>query len=771
MSRNIAILDLGKGEVSPSGALRCALPPRRGAAPQRPAGGPWAPRTPRLLLLCAAFFVSGAGLVGAQEAVDETIAAAEDSGVQSAEPAGDDGNSLDFVITAGRTPEETSKVAAQITVITAEDIAASGATSITRVLEHVAGVRFSGGLSGPGSETISMRGFGSNSFGRVLVLIDGNKINNPDMAAYNWNLISLDNIERIEVLDGSASVLYGNYAVGGVINIITKNSGKTAQTNINANAGSFYQFGINASHYQSLSWGSFFASGAYNRTSGYRSHSGAQTINAALGADINLNNTMSIGVNGSFARLDYQFPGWLTKAQFDKDPTRAQQGYWGYDMYWSPVWTPMPSNWLKDNGGTEYDVSSSIGFSWIPNETIEIDAPVSYMWKELSNNDVTNPDYPSYYQSTVNTLEFRPKAVANFNFRTMDLRAVGGVDLQFAHTNKKLFNDVEYNETKLSSNVAQLIIGPYLDLRFSPLDLLTFNAGARADSLFLTANKTRALSYSSGTPTVAAKPAYGKNESHTFVYDIGVSVRPVDIVKVYWKYSTLFRYPFTDEISSWYGTTYDYFNNELRPEKGFNTEGGIGLYLGKWGELQANIFYMRLIDEIAYDSGYLKPDGNLGANVNLDSTHRTGSNINLAVKILEYAELKSSYSFVSATFFKGKNKTRQIPQVPNHTIYESILIKLPHNISVGPDIEWRSSQFPSSDFDNQNRVEGFFLLGATARYVLDRKTQQYALQFTMRNMLDKHYATSVVYNASYPEKLYYYPEDGRSFNISLQVQF
>ncbi|MDR0497214.1 MAG: TonB-dependent receptor plug domain-containing protein, partial [Treponema sp.] len=86
-----------------------------------------------------------------------------------------------LVITAGRTSEPNMEVPGFVTVISAEEIAS--AASITELLEGVPGVRFLGALSGPGSESISMRGFGENSFGRVLVLVNGNKINDPDMKA------------------------------------------------------------------------------------------------------------------------------------------------------------------------------------------------------------------------------------------------------------------------------------------------------------------------------------------------------------------------------------------------------------------------------------------------------------------------------------------------------------------------------------------------------------------------------------------------------------
>ena len=114
---------------------------------------------------------------------------------------------LDFIVTAGRTAEDPASVPAQVTVISAAQIAESGASSLVQVLERVPGVSFMPSMAGPGTETVSMRGFGENSFGRVLVLVDGVRQNNPDMKSINWNAVALSDIERIEVLDGSASVL------------------------------------------------------------------------------------------------------------------------------------------------------------------------------------------------------------------------------------------------------------------------------------------------------------------------------------------------------------------------------------------------------------------------------------------------------------------------------------------------------------------------------------------------------------------------------------
>ena len=130
---------------------------------------------------------------------------------------------LDTVLVSATRFESTSNTTpAVVNVVTAEQIARSGANSIADVLRAQPGIHLRDAAGNGNRVAVSMRGFGQNSANNVLVLVDGRRLNNQTLEAPNLNLIALGDIERIEILQGSAGTLYGDQAVGGVINIITK---------------------------------------------------------------------------------------------------------------------------------------------------------------------------------------------------------------------------------------------------------------------------------------------------------------------------------------------------------------------------------------------------------------------------------------------------------------------------------------------------------------------------------------------------------------------
>ena len=152
-------------------------------------------------------------------------------------------SSYEVVVTAGRVEEELAKVPASIAVVPALEIERSHAESIAEALRDVPGVDISD-AGEPGMKRIRIRGEDAK---RVTILIDGQEFFDPRDVGTPI-LLSPDMVERIEVLRGPASVMYGSRAFGGVINIITKKGGyhpvqASAGTLFDSSTRGFQEFG------------------------------------------------------------------------------------------------------------------------------------------------------------------------------------------------------------------------------------------------------------------------------------------------------------------------------------------------------------------------------------------------------------------------------------------------------------------------------------------------------------------------------------------------
>ncbi|HEY6826269.1 MAG TPA: TonB-dependent receptor [Gemmatimonadaceae bacterium] len=140
-----------------------------------------------------------------------------------------------MVITATRVPIGRDESPATVDVITGEQLRLRGITSLSTALEMLPGVTFARSGSFGGNTSLFMRG-GESKY--VKVLIDGVAVNDPG-GAIDFGSLTTDNVERIEIVRGPASVLYGADAVTGVIQIFTRRGHGASRTTVSARGGSF----------------------------------------------------------------------------------------------------------------------------------------------------------------------------------------------------------------------------------------------------------------------------------------------------------------------------------------------------------------------------------------------------------------------------------------------------------------------------------------------------------------------------------------------------
>ncbi len=220
-----------------------------------------------------------------------------------------------IVVTPSRIEESSEDVGRVVDVVTSNDIEKSGAQNLADALTDFTSVNISN-YGGPGTDkNIRMRG---STAAQVLVMVDGRPVNNPRDGQVDLSTIPLENIDRVEVMHGPGSSLYGSSAMGGVVNIITKSPPKSGQK-----VEAYSSFGTARTYVERLSQGAkiskfgYLISGEYQSSVGFRPNSAfnAEACNLKLGYE--LNNQNNINLNSGFYKNKLGVSGSLT--YFDPD--------------------------------------------------------------------------------------------------------------------------------------------------------------------------------------------------------------------------------------------------------------------------------------------------------------------------------------------------------------------------------------------------------------------------------------------------------------------
>lgn len=232
------------------------------------------------------------------------------SGMGSIVPAQEKNVKLnEVVVTATKTEKELKDVTQSVTVVTAAELRNSGATTAAEALQAVTGVAITD-QGTPGSlTTLSIRGA---NYSQVLVLLDGVRLNSPRDAGVDLSAlpVTLDDIERIEIVRGPSSALYGADAVGGVVNIITKKPVSTV-SRISGAIGSHGYDTLQLGTSSRKSSAYYSVTGTRETSDGYRLNSNLEQwiVNGRAGYDVSKDT--SIDLTANYISKENGLPGSL----------------------------------------------------------------------------------------------------------------------------------------------------------------------------------------------------------------------------------------------------------------------------------------------------------------------------------------------------------------------------------------------------------------------------------------------------------------------------
>ena len=258
---------------------------------------------------------------------------------------------------------------ASVRVISRAEIERSAAHSLIDVLRGQAGVQLRDAIGDGSRTTPSLRGFGENGQNNTLILVDGRRLNQPALAGADLNSVPLANIERIEIIRGAGTVLYGDQAVGGVINIVTRTP-RSNEAYVEASRGSHDLEAYRGHIFQQLGGGfSAYVSGETRHADNYRDHNN--------GSYSNVFGRLRYDHATGHALYEYQtvddellYPGSLSLAQSRTDRKQSLSSDWNDSK--TQVHRVAIEQRLSDIWSTNFDYSHSdqdgIGQLWSPFE-------------------------------------------------------------------------------------------------------------------------------------------------------------------------------------------------------------------------------------------------------------------------------------------------------------------------------------------------------------------------------------------------------------------
>jgi len=247
-------------------------------------------------------------------------------------------NLAPIVVTAGKRQQSLQDVVPSVALVTDSAIARRAVNTIDEAVDRAPGVQFLNGQVNIRGSTGYVQGLGS----RVLLLVDGVPANQGDRGGINWDLLPVDNVERVEVVKGAGSALYGSAALGGVVNLITRGIPDDAHLRVRLIGGGFagpphdvWKFrtstGLEGGAGVTASWGRDPFRGALSlgtqHSDGYRQNDERDHWQLAAKGQYRLDPVTRLDVSGAWASDQYLVPlSWCVRGHCD-DRGQAYQPF------------------------------------------------------------------------------------------------------------------------------------------------------------------------------------------------------------------------------------------------------------------------------------------------------------------------------------------------------------------------------------------------------------------------------------------------------------
>ncbi|MDP3087901.1 MAG: TonB-dependent receptor [Methylotenera sp.] len=563
---------------------------------------------------------------------------------------------LDYVIVkANRFEHKDTETTYASEIHTAKQIEESGAATLYDFLAQQTSLNVLSSFGNKLTPSINLRGFGNeNGYQNVVITVDGQRLNNNDQSSQLLGAIPLGNIERIEIAKGSGSVIYGDGATAGAIQIYTKK--KTGVT-VSASLGNYGQnnsyinAGISEQHIDlsaSLAHDSFDGFSKKDAT-GQSDQSTSNTQNVKL--TIKPIDGLKFIAEGTSSRNDVRYVSPLTRQEFKNDPRSAGlNSSGGVNTY-----THQGLNTDQWKLGTEYQINDAFNLS-----------ATHFREDKTSEFPTFAADYD--YEGNEIALSFNADSVSAIaGFQNFDGDRETSSDVT-SKDNRAFFVNAEYRPSWISKAI-------------------TLSAGARHENVDYT-----------------YKPTFGNklNQDESLnAWDIGANYRFTSELSAFVNYNKSFQAPDIDRFFGFDASFNTVFNGLIDPAKVKTLNVGINHVVAN-NRLKVTAFRADIDDEI-----YLDPTlGFFGTNSNLDKTNKYGVEVQDYFKLNDQLNASFIYNYTRSIIDRENAlgglviKNKDLPGAPKHAVIANLNYKFLSQASLNLNHTWRSKSYVFNDFLN-----------------------------------------------------------------------
>lgn len=646
----------------------------------------------------------------------------------------------EMIVSATKTEERRGDISNSVILIDKEDISRSTANGFGDMLGNENGIDLrTRGDYGGATQEIHIRGMGADG---ALVLVNGIVINSPSIGSANISGISLNGIEKIEVVKGSGSLLYGTSAMAGVINIITKGPEKDI-IDLELSAG----YGSNATYEIAAAQGMFLTEdlGYYlkankRETDGFRSNAGLDHKDISLRLIYDNGYGPDISIYGDYTDRVYGNPG-----------VKTPSGTRDFIINGIKLYDSESSNLLNEGG--DKDMHLAFDINGAPLDRLRLNLKGTYMDMESYNKNV-------YYFFTLSGNKTWVKNIVDSLEGNADIDLFKGMNLLIGAEYKRYKwensgitldeNGAEINGTETETVAGLHTFGLLTEAQYRPNDHIKMIAGLRRE---------------------------GHSEFGTeYVPRYGIVISPYENTAIKLNYGRHYNAPTPNALfwpyEDWGWGMGTQGNRNLRPETGKHSD--VGIEQGLFNDnLFVNITYFRWdiedkINWIPDASFFYRPQ-------NLDRYKSYGWEIGLDARPLNNLTFSLAYTFTDAEEEISGGVARKALYTSDSYFKSSMKYLDDSGFNASATIRYTGDR-PAYYVLNSDTEPSVTL---DSYYTIDLKIEKdfldkWIVSLQCNNLLDKEYDTyveSFMDQASGIMTMERYPGEGRSFFLKVSYRY